>query len=160
MKEGIKILEQRLAQQLGLTWNNNTQLWDCSGSIDLYDYELTRLPLKFGVIIGDFDCDNNKLTSFEGAPQKVEGNFYCYQNQLTSLQGAPQEVEGRFNCSYNQLTTLEGAPQKVGGSFYCNRNNLTSLEGAPLEVGGNFECSNNLVEFEKPDWLNCKAFLN
>ena len=29
-----------------------------------------------------FDCSENKLTSFEGAPQKVGGSFDCYENPI------------------------------------------------------------------------------
>jgi len=92
---------------------------------------------------GNFDCDNNQLTSLEGAPSSVCGNFACSYNQLTSLEGAPASVGGGFSCSYNQLTSLEGAPSSVGGSFSCHNNELTSLEGSPASVGGYFVCSKN-----------------
>ena len=56
-----------------------------------------------------FDCSENKLTSFEGAPQKVGGYFDCSKNKLTSLVGAPQEVGEDFKCSQNPICeeTLE-----------------------------------------------------
>ncbi len=34
--------------------------------LNLYNKGLKKLPLKFNKINGDFDCDDNKLTSFEG----------------------------------------------------------------------------------------------
>ena len=92
---------------------------------------------------GNINCDNNQLTSLEGAPQKAKGSFYCGNNKLTSLEGAPQEVKGYFDCSNNKLTSLEGAPQEVKGGFYCSNNQLTSLKGAPQKVKGSFYCSNN-----------------
>ena len=103
-------------------------------------FDISEVTVK-----GDFNCDNNNLTSLEGAPQNVGGDFYCSRNNnLTSLKGAPQTVEGNFNCSSNNnLTSLEGAPQTVKGDFYCADNNLTSLEGAPQTVEGNFNCSHN-----------------
>jgi hypothetical protein len=52
----------------------------------------------------------------------VKGYFYCQDNRLTSLVGAPQKVEGYFSCQDNQLTSLEGAPQKVEGAFDCENN--------------------------------------
>ena len=52
----------------------------------------------------------------------VTGYFYCNNNNLTSLEGAPKEVGGGFYCSSNNLTSLEGAPKKVGGSFNCYGN--------------------------------------
>jgi hypothetical protein len=89
---------------------------------------------------GDFYCDNNQLTTLEGAPQTVTKGFSCSRNQLTSLEGAPQTVGRDFFCSYNLLTSLEGAPQTVQGNFRCYHNQLTTLEGAPQTVGGIFYC--------------------
>jgi hypothetical protein len=114
-----------------------------SGRFNCEYNKLTSLegaPQKVG---GRFDCRENKLTSLKGAPQEVGGHFYCSDNELTSLEGSPQEVGGRFDCETNKLTSLAGAPQKVGGVFWCSDNQLTSLEGAPQEVGGNFYCYNN-----------------
>jgi hypothetical protein len=143
------------------TLNPQTGLVDVNG--DLYcDHQ--SLPdfkgVRFGVVVGDFDCSNNQLTSLKGAPQSVrdfacpnnqitslEGSpqsvrdFACFNNQLTSLKGAPQSVRD-FACPNNQLTSLEGAPQSVR-NFDCRDNKLTSLEGAPQRVEGYFDCSNN-----------------
>ena len=115
------------------------------GDLDLSDKGLTKLPDLSKVIVeGSFLCQNNQLTSLEGAPQKVGGDFDCGYNQLTSLQGAPQEVGGAFLCSNNQLTSLQGAPQKVGGNFRCKNNQLTSLQGISKEIGGKIEVDINI----------------
>jgi hypothetical protein len=103
--------------------------------------KVNQLPVKFGEVSGNFDCNDNQLTSLVGAPQSVGGYFGCYNNQLTSLEGAPQSVGGDFYCGDNQLTSLVGAPQSVGGGFSCHSNQLTSLEGVPQSVGGDFYCS-------------------
>ena len=132
------------------TYNPATGLVDVEGDFDCSDKGLKDFKgVKFGKVSGSFICDNNKLTSLEGAPQKVRGNFNCWNNSLTSLKGSPQEVGWSFNCEDNKLTSLEGAPQKVGGYFDCRRNNLTSLAGAPQEVGEDFDCrDNNLTSLE------------
>ena len=78
---------------------------------------------------GNFDCNNNNLTSLEGAPKEINGSFDCSNNNLTSLEGAPKEINGYFDCSNNNLTSLKDAPKKINGSFDCYNNNLTSLEG-------------------------------
>ena len=78
-------------------------LVDVVGNVDLEDLELTKLPLKFGKIDGDFHCDRNKLTSLEGAPQTVTGSFICDFNRLISLKGAPLEC-GTFHLN---STTIE-----------------------------------------------------
>jgi hypothetical protein len=77
-------------------------------------------------------------------------NFYCNNNQLTSLQGAPASVGGDFNCSANPLTSLQYAPASVGGYFYCANNHLTSLQGAPASVGGYFYDFANGNDFTSP----------
>ena len=122
---------------------------DVDDNVDLYNKSLTKLPLKFRNVGGDFYCQGNQLTTLEGAPQSVGGDFYYNGNKLTTLEGAPQSVGGNFNCANNQLVSLEGAPQSVGSNFYCNNNQLTSLEGAPQSVGNHFYCqSNKLISLE------------
>jgi len=180
MNQYIDILEQRLAEQLGLTWNPQTERWDCVNNVNLYYFDLTRLPLNFGVIRGDFDCESNRLITLKGSPTKannfncsyneltslewspkiVKYSFWCDNNKLTSLQGAPKKVGGYFNCNNNQLSNLIGSPHKVGFSFNCSDNKLTSLLGAPQKIGGSFICSDNLVSSRKPEWLDCKNFIN
>ena len=129
------------------SWKYNSQ----TGLVDLHAYRfdcskqgLTDLKgVKFGKVSGYFNCENNELTSLEGAPQSVGGDFHCYSNQLTSLVGAPQTVGMSFVCHDNQLTSLEGAPQSVGGDFSCANNQLTTLEGSPQKVGRYFNCHHN-----------------
>ena len=130
------------------SWNLNPS----TGLVDVdVDFYCAGQGLKdfngvaFGHVDGGFGCDNNQLTSLEGAPHTVNGSFYCGRNQLPSLEGAPETVKGNFNCSNNQpfLTSLIGAPQTVGGGFYCSDNQLTSLDGAPKTVKGDFLCHYN-----------------
>jgi hypothetical protein len=122
---------------------NSDGLVDVDGGVNLYNRGLTKLPLKFGKVTGNFDCSRNQLTTLEGAPNYVGGSFNCSYNQLTTLEGSPDHIGGYFNCYNNQLTTLEGGPSYVGGGFYCGYNQLTTLEGAPSYVGGSFYCYNN-----------------
>ena len=114
-------------------------LVDCLFHDDCF-WGLTKLPLKFGKVTGDFDCS---------------------RNQLISLDGAPKEVGGDFDCSYNQLTTLEGGPSHVdGGFFYCNNNQLITLEGGPREVGGYFDCGDNPIHSIYKLFPYYKAFMD
>jgi len=137
---------------------------DVDDIVNLSNMNLTKIPIKFGVVTGFFVCSHNLLTSLEGCPKKVKGDFHCSHNQLTSLrdapekvggsfhcfvnlitslEGSPKRVEGDFSCNYNQLTSLEGGPEEVKRDFSCSENQLTSLEGSPEEVGGFFDCSHN-----------------
>ena len=118
---------------------------DVDGSVSLYRRVLRELPLKFGVVTGDFDCSFNQLTSLIGCPSYVGQNFKCTGNDLsrTGLEGCPQEVGGHFECLDNQLTTLKGGPRKVGGNFWCWNNKLTNLKYVP-------ECATIVYDPEIP----------
>jgi hypothetical protein len=143
-QEQIKWLDKCTAGKW--TLNPQTGLVDVDGDFYCSDQDLTDFKgVRFGVVTDDFNCSNNRLTSLEGAPQKVGRGFYCPNNRLTSLEGAPQIVGGNFDCSVNSLTSLEDGPQTVGGFYNCFSNLLTSLEGAPQSVGRRFYCSDNQV---------------
>jgi hypothetical protein len=96
-----------------------TGMVDVDGSVELKS-QLTKLPIRFGQVSGDFDCSLSKLKSLEGAPDSVGKNFYCRYNQLKSLEGAPDSVGEHFWCSNNKLASLNGAPTSVGGEFWVD----------------------------------------
>ena len=70
---------------------------------------------------GDLQLNNMNLTKLPEILKTVEvgGNFYCNENKLTSLDGAPKSIGGNFDCSGNNLTSLVGSPKFVGGNFSC-----------------------------------------
>jgi hypothetical protein len=115
---------------------------DVDGDVSLSSMELTKLPLKFGRVSGNFKCRHNKLTTLEGAPKMVGGTFDCCNNQLTTLEGAPREVGRDFYCDNNKLTTLEGEPERVG-AFYFFSNPIYTL----------YKLFNNYKDFmDSLDW--------
>lgn len=115
-----------------------------------------KLPVKFGKIKWDFNCEGNELTSLEGFPTWVGGSFYLFNNPeikslegmpefvgdsigiwdngLTSLKGCPEKATGEFNCEGNKLKDLEGGPKWIKGDYHCGDNPLTSLKGAPQKI--------------------------
>jgi hypothetical protein len=117
---------------------------DVDGGVNIKKMGLKKIPFKFGIVEYYFYCDENELSTLEGAPEKVNGAFDCSFNRLASLEGAPREVDGVFYCGYNNLQTLKGAPEKVSSKFFCENNKLTSLNGSPKEVGSLF-CGYNLL---------------
>jgi hypothetical protein len=64
-----------------------------AGDVDLWNKQLTKLPVKFGAVGGHFACHSNQLTSLQGAPRLTDGNFYCLNNQLTSLEGVHKIIK-------------------------------------------------------------------
>jgi hypothetical protein len=110
--------------------------------VDIRQKDLDILPIKFGIITGEFNCQDNKLVTLKGCPRKIGGDFHCGWNQLTTLKYGPQYIRSYY-CNTNKLISLEGSPEKLNGSFYCVSNKLTSLNGCPKEIHGWFECDNN-----------------
>ena len=106
---------------------NNDGSVDVDGDVNLRNKGLTKLPLKFGSVTGNFYCHRNRLTTLEGAPSYVGGDLYCNNNKLTSLEGCPDHVGGDFNCSNNKLASLEGGPIHVGAGFYCTYTPIYSI---------------------------------
>ena len=134
---------------------------DVDGGVSFTVKGLTKIPLKFNKVYGDFSCSLNKLTTLEGSPKSVGGNFLCGYNNLTTLLGSPKKVYGDFSCNHNKLTTLLGSPKRVRGNFYCSYNNLTTLEGGPEYIGRDLLCSNNpLVSFEYKGIIKGKLIYN
>ena len=110
------------------TFNDDLSI-DVDGGVNISYRSLTKFPIKFRNVSGNFYCYYNSLTSLEGGPENVGGDFDCSHNKLTSLEGGPKTVDGGFDCSYNRLTSLESSPKTVGGDFDFRSNNLTSLDG-------------------------------
>jgi hypothetical protein len=88
------------------------------GDVDISYQGLTRIPVQFGYVSGDFSCINNNLTSLSGCPSEVGGNFFCRGNKLTSLEGCPIEVGGYFNCYSNRFKDKPDVSGiKIDGEF-------------------------------------------
>lgn len=118
------------------------------GSFSCADNRLTSLEGCPKKINGFFNCSHNKLTSLEGCPQEANG-FYCFNNELSNLKGCPKYIDGTFSCSNNKITSLIDGPESVKMNFFCDHNRLTSLDGCPEHIRGEFDCSHNLVEFDE-----------
>ena len=113
----------------------NDGLVDVNGSVYLGNYKLTKLPLRFGKVSGEFECPSNKLTNLDGCPSEVGESFYCYQNQLTTLKGGPDKVGESFQCAKNLLTSLEGGPTSVGTFMHYDFNKIINIDHMPDNIG-------------------------
>lgn len=125
------------------TINDNLKV-DVNNHVFLQDKKLQKIPVKFGVVQGNFEISNNLLTDLTNSPDIVKMEFDCSHNyKLRSLNGSPQEV-GSFKCNNNTfLFDLKGCTPIVKKDFNCSYNKLQSLEGGPLEVYGLYDCSYN-----------------
>ena len=107
-----------------------TEPVNVTGSVNLSDLKLARLPVKFGEVeYFYFYCSDNKLTSLEGAPSRVHKSFLCNHNLLTSLEGAPSQVRF-FYCNHNQLTSLVGIHKIIKSCIGID------LSSNPIKEGG------------------------
>jgi len=91
---------------------------DVDGNVNLNSKDLTKLPLKFGKVGGDFYCGDNELITLEGCPQSVGGYFSCRDNLLTSLEFCPKSVGEDFDFTSNQLKDLYGFPEFFDSDVY------------------------------------------
>lgn len=83
------------------------------GSIDLKGLYLTKLPdLSSYTCTGDFECSDNRITDFTGAPSIVKGWFTGFKlYNLKSLKGSPKEV-GRYDITlYNGVNDFNNLPK-------------------------------------------------
>jgi hypothetical protein len=128
--------------------HTNGLVYVIDGHVNIINKNLSKIPIQFGIVNGNFYCGNNKIISLKGCPTEVLGDFFCNSNGLKSLKCAPRKVGRDFSCFNNLLTSLEGSPKEVGGSFFCDSNLLTSLNGGPRKVGNKFNCVNNPVHAE------------
>jgi hypothetical protein len=139
----VKKYQELFEAQTPLTQEQIEWLDECTKEKGMWSYNT-----ETGLVDVDctFNCSKQNLTDFKGVKfGRVKGDFWCQENQLTSLEGAPQSVGSGFYCANNQLTSLKGAPQKVGRDLHCYGNQLTSLEGLPEGIRNEFLCWNNPV---------------
>lgn len=100
---------------------------DVAESVMLMSCNLTHFPIQFGVVDGDFICNNNLLTNLIGSPFIVKGSFSCEYNLLTTLKGAPDEVGDRFIFTGNKITNFKYLPKKIKGNIIAKGNSIDSI---------------------------------
>ena len=116
-----------ICKEFGIeNWSLVDGLVNVDGHVSLWSMGLTELPLKFGTVTGDFDCDWNKLTTLEGCPNRVGGDFECSDNNLTSLVGCPKSVGGSFYFECNNIREFTGI-KYIGGELWCGRNPIFNI---------------------------------
>lgn len=120
-----------------------TGLVDVNGDVDFNGKSISKIPVSFGFVSGNFKCYANRLRTLDGSPREVGGDFDAFSNPLKSLKNAPLVVGGSFKCSFTNIVNLQGSPREIGGSFNCKYCYVSSLEGGPKVVGGDFSCDNN-----------------
>ena len=120
---------------------------DVDDDVHISYKELTKIPVKFGKVSGDFDCSLNKLVNLVNSPIYVGGFFDCSINNIFTLISGPQFVKGGYYCSDNNLENLHGFPDKCDVTFDCTRNKIITLTGCPERISARFfNCSYNKLK--------------
>lgn len=81
---------------------------DVESDVNISDIGITKIPVKFNKVIGDFNVSTNRLTSLINSPKEITGDFNCSNNYLTTLVDGPSLVGGVYDCSKNRLKSLDG----------------------------------------------------
>lgn len=114
------------------------------GDVVLMKHTNGNIPVKFGVVEGEFRAISKGLTSLINAPDTCD-SLIVSSNLLTSLEYCPVYLN-ILNVENNKLTNFEHAPEQVDTIFAFN-NPLTSLTGLPdsdFEYHINITYSENL----------------
>lgn len=79
---------------------------DVIGNVLLTSKKLSKLPIKFNKVTGNFNCSSNELTSFENFPKEVIGDLRCDMNNISSFDFCPHYISGEFSCYSNPIHKL------------------------------------------------------
>lgn len=119
----LKLRTHFLCKKLDIknyTINKNGTV-DVNGDVNISNRDLTKIPIKFNIVYGNFDCSFNKLETLFGSPKIIEGNFICSYNSLKNLKYSPSFIGKDFNCTSNNLISLYNI-NKIKGNFICYNN--------------------------------------
>lgn len=115
---------------------------DVNGSVNISEENITKIPVQFNFINGDFDCGYNLLSTLKGVPKNISGNFICCNNNLFDMEYSPEVVGGSCDYSNNNITSLLNSPKNIGTYLNVYKNNLLSLKN-------NIEELNNIIISDK-----------
>lgn len=104
---------------------NDNLTVDVNGGVNLTKYQMTEIPIQFGIVTGDFFCNDNQLTSLKGCPHEVQGWFHCGNNNLTNLDYCPKIIGENLIIDFNPITNLKGFNSDIGKNIihcYSPRN--------------------------------------
>lgn len=127
-KEAIKAWLSSVGITSSYTINNDLSI-DMDNDVDLYQCNLTEIPVVFERVNGNFDCSHNALTSLDFLPKEIMGDLEISHNQLKNLKGISSSISKNLFCNSNPLETLEYFPDYIGHKVVLKKLNLTNLIG-------------------------------
>ena len=124
---------------------------DVYEDVIISDINLFSIPIKFGKVLGNFDCSMNSLKNLKGSPRIVEGGFYCDRNQLKNLEGCPEKVGGEFWCNENYIMNFSGISDysiNPDRDFFCEDNPVFEVYRLFHQTAINTKCIDLLNEYD------------
>lgn len=77
------------------------------------EYNMPKIPVKFGSITGDFWCREQSILSLEGAPHFVGREFDCSNSAITSLKFSPKSVDYSYICYGVLMNSFDGISETI-----------------------------------------------
>lgn len=138
--------------------------------VNLINFKIQQLHVKFGVIHGNFHLECKKLRSLVNIPHTVQGDLTIQYGNLESLEGCTQYVYGSVNIQSCGVSSLTGFPINVGGAIKLDDLNINGselkhlprvvkgslyinycysvrdLEHLPTQIQGRLDLRNSLVQ--------------
>ena len=98
--------------------------------VDMSFMKLKKIPVKFYMVCGYFNCQGNELTSLQNCPR-----YIGYKDPETPIHTDPIYFDQHFFCgASNKLVSLKGGPKYVLGYYDVNDNPLKSAKGYPKMI--------------------------
>jgi hypothetical protein len=107
------------------TLNENGEV-DVDGTVDMRNMNLTKIPVMFGKVSGEFRCAHNKLTTLKNCPTSVpNGGFSFLGNSLNGYFQNIKEEDFPHWENLDWFRILDEYPFLINiGKKYFNREYL------------------------------------
>lgn len=126
-------------RELGVKYSRRADgFLEVAGSIDLSRKDLKDIPdLANVIVLQDFMCDMNELTSLAHVPRFIGGTASFANNFLQTIAGGPEFVGGHYIISGNSVADLRGGPLYVGANYYAQQMSFVeTLAGITGQIVG------------------------
>ena len=165
IKNIIKELIDSKRLEINGSYTTDGDIVNVAGDIKLRG--LARIPIKFGVIDGDFNAQFCGLTTLDNMPDVVTKNVSLQSNKLitllgctpkigkdlvlngnrnlVTLSGCPEFIIGTLDLCNCNVGNLHGIARHVGKDLMLGQNRLGNLGDFPEEVGGSADLTNNFI---------------
>jgi hypothetical protein len=130
-----KILEKNPMEEMSTYYRRNfIESW--LTAMDLTRYEIQHDKVN---VMGDVNLSGRGLSKLPVKFGTVYGNFDCSWNQLQSLEDFPKFVRGDINCQYNRIANLLGIEENfshVSGTIFLNENPIATGGLGAIQIPG------------------------